>query len=269
MPHYVIVANGDFLIKEIIAEAVQGKVIVALDGAANRLACLGIKPNIILGDFDSIEPSDAAYWGIQKTFSEINNDSKAYEGKQGVTIVPAKDQDLTDLIKGIHYCDKNNAESITLICAAGGRMDHHEGAVRSLCSEYKKNRMIFLHTEQQTLRFAKDELVEFHGKIGDKCGVLAYPSGSFTSTGLLYAGDNYPLTFAFSESICNSLKSATANIKVVGGALLVMSPQLASQRDFANQPEVARLELKLRDAKLYEQWRKRDAQQSVNRNLFS
>ena len=50
--NYLIVANGPFLCKEIILEAISiGKTIVALDGAGNRLALLGIKPHVIFRTF--------------------------------------------------------------------------------------------------------------------------------------------------------------------------------------------------------------------------
>ncbi len=224
--HFIIVANGCFSVKEIIVEAVQDKIIVALDGAADKLARLGILPTIILGDFDS------------------------YTGNIDATIVPKKNQNLTDLVKAIHYCDAQDALSITLICALGGRLDHHEAAMRSLRSEYKKARPMLLHSEQQTLRFAKDENVVLQGEIGDKCGIFAFPAGRFSSHGLLYDVQNYELNMGFSESVANTLRSPPATLSIAGEALIIMPPQLSSQRDYMNKTEVERLEMLLRDARL-------------------
>jgi len=245
--HYAIVANGNFLVREIILEAIANKIVVALDGAADKLARIDIMPSIILGDFDSITPNNI--WGIKKTFDDIDENSEPYIGILGTTIVPAKDQNLTDLIKAIRYCDKQGATSIDILCATGGRLDHHEGAMRCLRSEYQKDRPILLHTEQQTLKFAKDEAVELIGEIKDKCGIVAFPSAHFSSTGLLYNGNDYLLEFGISESYCNSLTEKTAHVTIEGEALLMMPPQFISQRVFYQKNDVERLELQLRDAK--------------------
>jgi len=249
MAHFIIVANGEFLVHEIINEAIRDKTIIALDGAADKLARIGVQPHIILGDFDSISVSGKNNWGIKKSFSELKNDDAPYTGNFGVFIVPAKNQNLSDLTKAIRYCDKNNAESITIICATGGQLHHHETNLRSLRTEYKKSRPIILHTEQQTLRHACDEEVELHGKVGDKCGIMAYPQGSFTSHGLEYEVTDYELKFGFAESSSNALKQLHAKISVKGEALLIMPPLLKAQRVFAEKSEIEQLELRLWDAR--------------------
>jgi thiamine pyrophosphokinase len=249
MKHYIIIANGNFLVREIIEEAAKDKIIVALDGAANKLARIGVVPHIILGDFDSVTEASARYWGIKLTFNELDDASSPYQGNHGVTIVPAKNQQLTDLVKAIHYCDQHGAESIAIICAAGGRMDHHEAAMRALRTEYKSHRPILLHTEQQSIRFATNEKMIMRGETGDKCGILAYPQGSFTSVGLEYEVSNYELKFGFADSTCNSLKQPEASINITGEALLIMPPMLISQRKYMKKSEVERLELQLRDAR--------------------
>ncbi len=238
MKHYIIIANGQFLIREIIEEAIQDKIILALDGAADRLARLGILPHIILGDFDSINKQA---WGIMEG-------DEPHTGTHGTHIIPSKDQNFTDLTKGIRYCDTQATASITLMCATGNRLDHHEGSVRALRAEYKKHRPIFLHTEQQTLRFAKDETICMRGEIGDKCGIVAAPAGTFSSTGLEYDVENFVLQFGYAESTCNALRAPQATVRVQGEALLIMPPVLNTQRDFMRKSEAERLRLQLRDA---------------------
>jgi len=250
MKDVVIVANGDFLVKEIITEAIANKLIVALDGAAKKLHLLGITPNVILGDFDSLDAEEAKTWGILHTFAKLSEDAKPYRNKQNILIVPAKNQNETDLVKAIRYCDSENATSITIICASGGCLDHHEINLRALRTEYKKDRLILLHTFQQTVRYAKNETVEITGLPGDRCGVLAFPQGSFSSTGLQYDVQEMPLEFGFSESASNTLKDTHATVIIAGEALLIMPPLLAAQRDFESKTEVEQLEIKLRDGRL-------------------
>lgn len=226
MHDYAIIANGPFPNKDIIEDAIHDKRIVALDGAANKLKVLNITPHIILGDFDSLNEKTQQYWGITQTFNEITNDSKPYLGKHGVLIVPDKMQDETDLVKAIHYCDQQGARSITIICATGGREDHHEGTKMALKTEYNAHRMIIVHTEQQSLRYAQNESIKLLGKAGDHCGIIATNTGRCTSEGLQYECNQHEF------SICNQLKSSSATLHIDGHALIIMPPQLMSQREF-------------------------------------
>lgn len=246
MAHYIIVANGEFLVREILEEAVHGKIIIALDGAANKLARIGIKPQVIIGDFDSVQSSNV--WGIKKTFSDLQDNDEPYEGNFGIQIVPARDQNLNDLTKAIRYCDKLGAESIAIICAAGGRLDHHESNLRSLRAEYKINRPILFHTEQQSLRYATNQELEYVGEPGDKCGIMAYPHGSFSSVGLEYDVTDYELNFGFTESSSNALKLPVAQIRIKGEVLLIMPPLLNAQRAYSKKSEVEQLDMRWRDA---------------------
>lgn len=244
---FVIIANGDFLVKEIILEAIQNKTVIALDGAMNHLYRLGIQPDILLGDFDSITPAVAEHFGVKARFADMHETDMPYQGN-GIIIVPALNQNLTDLAKAIRYCDQQQASDITLLCALGARIDQHEHAMRLLRSEYRKNRPMLLLTDEQTLRFAKDETVSFAGQPQDKCGILAYPQATISTQGLLYDVENFPLTFADSESVSNIMRENQAFVKVTGEAMIVMPPLLKSQRVFMQKTPSERLELKLRDA---------------------
>lgn len=230
MKNYLIVANGNFLVEEIICEAALDKIIVGVDGAALKLLRLGIKPHVILGDFDS----------LQSPYQQPQSD---------ITTIHLPDQNHPDLVKAIRYCDGEGASSITIICALGGRLDHQESVLRALRTEYKKDRPITLHSDQQSICFAKDETIVIEGEIGDVCAVMAYPKGIFSSLGLAYEVNQYELDFGFSESICNALTQEKAIITVQGEALIIKSAQLISQRNFSKKSEVERLELQLRDAR--------------------
>jgi thiamine pyrophosphokinase len=232
---FLIVGNGPFLASDIIHEAAQGKQIIALDGACEKLARMGLMPQVILGDFDSVSEEEVLFWGIKETFDDIHEDSEAYMGSHDVKIVPIKDQDLTDMMKAVRYCDENDAESIDIVCATGGRTDQTISNFRILRSGYKKNRPIFLHTTRETITFAKDEQVNICGNVGDYCGIFAFPAGNFSSQGLKYNGDNYPLDFAYSESASNQLADTIAVVIIKGEALIIHPGQLASQKYFNQQ----------------------------------
>lgn len=219
MSEYVIIADGPFLDKKLIQTVIQNRQIIALDGAANQLRQLSITPHVILGDFDSIDAISQTYWGIIKTFDELHLDDAPYQGNHQVLIVPAADQNLTDLEKGIEYCDKQGAKQITLLCAAGGREDQHEGMKIALRTAYRRQRPIWVHTTQQTLRYAENESITFYGHPGDYCGFVAVNHGLCSADGLLYPCHDLPY------SVCNRLQTTSATIHIKGGALLIMPLQ--------------------------------------------
>jgi len=247
---YLIVANGPFLHKEIIKEIADGKTIIALDGASSRLATLGIKPDIILGDFDSIKEQDAnqKLWGIQNTKSEMQQEDHIYDGKYETKIIPAKNQDLTDLQKAINYCDQNNATSIDIVCATGGsRMDHHESNVRTLKKYYDPKRTIFIYTESQFLEFVRDNTISIRGIKGDYCGILTAPNCKFIATndGLAWSKDEkgspFELQYGVFESTSNELAKEEAIVTVEGEALVIHPGTYPSQRNFTQLKEPKQL----------------------------
>ncbi|MCX7089917.1 MAG: thiamine pyrophosphokinase [Legionellales bacterium] len=221
---FIIIANGPFLARDIIMEAIQDRQIIALDGAADTLLTLGISPHIILGDFDSIHPQTQAHWGIVQDFQTMSEQAQPYPGQHGVLIVPAKDQMFTDLSKAIQYCDQQQAEEISIICATGGREDHHEANKLSLQQSYRKYRPILLHGMHQTLRWAENEVVTLHGEIGDHCGFVAQNTGYGDSEGLRYP------CIQTSVSLCNQLSAPTAYVTITGSALMIMPSPLQTQR---------------------------------------
>lgn len=228
MKKYLIVANGPFLSADIIKELADGATIIALDGASDKLAKLGIMPHIILGDFDSVELNNV--WGAHR-FDKIDDHTPPYAGNFGVTIVPAKNQDKTDLVKAINYCDENKATHIAVVCATGNRMDHTLGNIRMLRAEYKKERALEIFTETQMLTYAKDETVTMIGEQGDYCGIMSFPEASFKSEGLMWGGEtDYQLKFGYSDSTCNLIDKSPAKITITGEALLIHPGSLAAQK---------------------------------------
>ena len=232
MSAYVIIANGDFLTKDRIEQISQGKIMLALDGAAQQLRKLGITPQIILGDFDSLDADTQQAWGITQTFNAIDANTQSYVGNDNIRIIPSKDQSKTDLVKAIRYCDTQGASEITILCALGGRVDHDEGNKRALRLEYKKTRPINLYTETQLLRYVNNETIHVTGRARDSIAILGYPSALFSSTGLEYNGNQTPLSFGYDNlhnrphlfcRICNAMKGTAATIIIQGEALLILT----------------------------------------------
>lgn len=217
---WLILANGPEIPEEELKEFIQNRTLLALDGAVNRLRTIPLHPDIILGDFDSIE--DPAYWGIVETFADLNEQSSSYQGNFGITIVPAKDQNYTDLEKAIMYCDRIEKGPILILQATGRRMDHTLGNLGLLRKHYQQDRPLIIRTEIEQILFLRDEKISIENGVGGTCAILGYPQAVMTTTGLAYNGEGYPLILGIQESVCNTITEPTATITIQGEALIIL-----------------------------------------------
>jgi thiamine pyrophosphokinase len=89
---------------------------IGVDGGAARMLALGIVPEIVTGDFDSLARAERA----------------ALEAA-GARLVPTPDQDFTDLDKALAYCrDVLEVPRVDVFGATGGRLDHTFSALSAL-----------------------------------------------------------------------------------------------------------------------------------------
>jgi thiamine pyrophosphokinase len=217
---WVIIADGDPLQDTELQDCVQNRKVLVLDGAINRFKSLPFYPDCMLGDFDSIE--DPSYWGVMSVYADIMEDSPHYIGNFGIMIVPAKDQNYTDLEKGIVYCDKQGSSSIFIVQATGGRMDHTLGNLGLLRKYYHEDRHLVIETKNEQIFYLRDNDVYIEGGIGKYCAVMGYPKASMTTSGLAYNGNEYPLELGIQESICNTIADSQSVISIRGEALIIL-----------------------------------------------
>lgn len=204
----LIIANGPFE-SEVVGSFGNHVKIVALDGAANTLREHNIRPDVILGDMDS-----------------ITQDTKAYFLSKNVLFENAIDQDATDLSKGIMYCcTKYNPKIIYIACALGGsRTDHTLENFSILKKHYNPTFKLLLVTRTEIIQFLKDETITFKAPIEGKLGLFGFPCATATSSeGSLEwpLTDAYKLELGVASSACNVIKSPEVTLTVKGDALLV------------------------------------------------
>lgn len=115
----VILANGEFpQSQSLITELKEAEFLAVCDGAMEHLECLGIVPNVIVGDLDSLD-------------SKLKN---KYQSK----IIHLKEQESNDLSKTFFYCVSLGLDEFVVLGATGKREDHTLGNISLLC-EYQKH----------------------------------------------------------------------------------------------------------------------------------
>ena len=103
----VVVANAPWRWHAPFVELVRGaECVLAADGGANHLARIGVRPDAVVGDLDSIRP------GVRRWVGEER-------------MVVRADQDFTDLHKTLAFAfDERGARQVIVLAATGGRLDH-------------------------------------------------------------------------------------------------------------------------------------------------
>ncbi|MFM9987520.1 thiamine diphosphokinase [Flavobacterium sp.] len=104
----LIIANGAACSEELLGQLLEwSPLVIVLDSAIERVLELGIKVDVLLGDFDR------------------GFDPEYYKDKQfPLEIVYAPDQNKTDLEKAFDYLIEKNIPMVNVVWATGKRADH-------------------------------------------------------------------------------------------------------------------------------------------------
>lgn len=104
----LIIANGAACSNELLGQLLEwSPIVIVLDSAIERVLELGIKVDVLLGDFDN------------------GFDPHLYEAQQyPMKIVHTPDQDKTDLEKAFDYLIANAIPAVNVVWATGKRADH-------------------------------------------------------------------------------------------------------------------------------------------------
>jgi thiamine pyrophosphokinase len=142
----LVVAHGDLPPKACLkALANASRRLIALDGAADRLIAMGLRPHVILGDLDSISAS-----------------ALKLAPRHGTRIVQIKEQKTSDLGKGLQFCKERNWKRIAVTGFLGNRLDHSLNAFGVLSK---------FHDLEMTLITSQSIARVLHGHSAFKCAV--------------------------------------------------------------------------------------------------
>ena len=200
--HALIIANGVLPPATVVRRLAAGAdLVVCADGGANRAREYRIKPDVILGDLDSLSGATA----------------RSYKG---TPILRIADQDSTDLEKAISYCMLLGIDSADIVGALGGRIDHITGSLGC----FKR------FDDDIELRFIGEggELTRIRGSVrlrtrrGELLSLIPLDRCSgVTTRNLKYPLKNDFLETGVREGISNEATGRSVSISVKRGTLLL------------------------------------------------
>jgi thiamine pyrophosphokinase len=187
----------------------KGDVIIGADGGAAQAAAVGLLPDLIVGDMDSLPEEEQA--------------ALAARGCRFVVHPRAKDE--TDLELALTYATEMGCREIVILGALGGRLDHTVANVLLLASPGLVGiRVRIVDGDQEALLVRSGEVVTLEGQPGDLVSLL--PLGGdvrgVTTTGLVWALEDEALRFGLSRGVSNEMTANAARIEVQDGSLLVV-----------------------------------------------
>ena len=176
--------------------------IICADGGYNIAVLLGITPNIVIGDMDSVKGA-------------VPNNIKK--------IVHPKNKDKTDLHLCIDYALEQGCNEIILLCAFGGRIDHSLASIMSLryIMENDAEGMLLTKHSKVFLINGKTEI-----KRGDYSKISLIPitetAEGVTTKGLKYPLENATLYQTANLGISNAFFSREATVDITDGILCIV-----------------------------------------------
>ena len=202
----LIIANGASCSQELLNQLLEwSPLVVVLDSAMHRVMQLGIKVDVLLGDFD--RDFDPNYYLNQQYPLEI---------------VQAPDQNYTDLEKAIEYLIKRNIPSVNIIWATGKRADHTINNMANMVRYKNQIKMVMLDDHSKIF-----PLGPIYKKWYEKQSIISLVPitkvTGVTSENLVYPLNHSDLILGYQNGTCNSVaQDGIVSITHESGDLLLI-----------------------------------------------
>ena len=182
--------------------------IIAIDGGANHLDKMDIKPDYMVGDLDSVD---------EEVFEKYK--------EQGVEYYkyPCK-KDETDSELGIILAIEQGNMCIDIYAALGGRIDHEISNIGLLYYILRRGVYPRIITETEDIYILENDEIAIEGKKGDIVSVIPFKgdANGVTLRDLEYPLDEFDLEYTTPRGISNVMLDSVCHINVRDGCLLIV-----------------------------------------------
>ncbi len=207
MSRILIFANGDLPDLESARALIHSDdLIIAADGGTRHVLELGLIPDFIVGDLDSL-PLDVHDPILKNT---------------QIILFP-RDKNEIDLELAIDHALTSNPSQLVIVAALGGRLDQMLGNISLLTDARLSTYDVRLDDGVEEAFFCRDQ-IQITGRRGDIVSLLPWQG---EVTGILTMGLKWPLQnenlYPYkTRGISNEMLDSEATIKIKSGLLLVV-----------------------------------------------
>lgn len=202
----LIIANGLACNMDLLGQLLEwSPYVVVLDGACEKVLSLGVKFDVLLGDFDRIDPGEMDL-----------------SAQSDIEIINTPDQSKTDLEKALDLLIQKGHKAVNVIWATGLRMDHTFNNICTLAKYHGKINAVIHddHSKVMVLpkRFSKyypkDQIISLFA-LNEVTGIQ--------TDGLLYNLQNESLSITGRSGCSNAcMHDGMVNIDYAEGLLILM-----------------------------------------------
>ena len=184
------------------------ELIIAVDGGANHLYRLGIMPNYILGDLDSIDDDIRSY----------------YEASDVVFKKFPTKKDETDAELAVWMVEEEGLLGIDIYAALGGRIDHELANIQLLYYILDRGMYPRIISEREEIYILRNEEMNLKGSIGDIVSIIPVEGDArgITLANMEYSVEELDLKYSVTRGISNVMLAEDAYINVRDGCILVI-----------------------------------------------
>ena len=207
MSRIIIFANGNLLNLEKARALIRPEdFILCADGGTRHALALGLTPNVIIGDLDSVTDRER---------------QKMKEANVEIVEFP-RDKNETDLELAINHALSINPEDILILAALGGRMDQTLANIALLSSLQLATSNIRLADGVEEIFFCRDQ-AQVEGRSGDIVSLIPWQgkvTGVFTEN-LRWHLHHETLYPDKTRGISNEMTAEIATVSITSGLLLI------------------------------------------------
>jgi thiamine pyrophosphokinase len=208
----LIFANGNahdgVMVQRFLAHFSEASWVVAADGGARMAQQFHILPDIIIGDLDSLNEQEIAY------FQRLDVKILAYP--------PAKDE--TDLELALAWVVQQGATEICVVGAIGGRFDQTLANVYLLTLPILQDCEVNIVSRNQEIRLLRPGNHSINGKIGDTISLIPLKGDiqGISTEYLQYPLSDEVLHFGPARGVSNMMQRDVAHVAFESGLLLLI-----------------------------------------------
>lgn len=181
--------------------------VICADGGTRHALALGVQPDLIVGDMDSVDHAQL------QSFREAGVSLESF----------SHDKNETDLELAIHRAVELNPKQIVIVAALGGRLDQTLANIALLTDIRLSKLDIRLDDGIEEILFCRDQ-VEIHGTSGDIVSLLPWqgPVSEVQTADLKWPLRKETLYPHKTRGVSNEMLGETASVSIGSGALLVV-----------------------------------------------
>lgn len=184
--------------------------IICVDGGTNYAHRLGIVPNMIIGDMDSVERS------LLNHYKELNIPFKEYP----------RDKDKTDFHLALEELERFGIKEVMIFGIVGTRLDHTLSALGIIRKFIRENRinLVKISLGERSDGYIFNKKIRIWGKPGEIISLIPMTEKvtGVTTNNLKYRLDRADIYLEDSLTVSNEIEESPCSVEIEDGVILVI-----------------------------------------------